>query len=159
LNDNIIDYYFSLLFENNSYYTFFDSFFYASLVSRGLNSVLNRKKNVNVFQYRKIFIPIVENYHWLLVVVDVELHRIVLYDSFGRKYPNNMCNISKYFNCKYSQTFSNIKIWDLTYATDLPKQTNSYDCGMYVCKFAEFITKNRCFNFNDASMKRYRQKL
>jgi Ulp1 family protease len=69
------------------------------------------------------------------------------------------CNVSKYFYYKYSLTFSNFKIWELVYATDLPKQTNSYDCGMYVCKFAEFILKNRCFTFNDASMIRYRQKL
>jgi len=93
------------------------------------------------------------------VVVDIQLHRIILYDSFGRKYPNIFCNVSKYFYYKYSLTFSNFKIWELVYATDLPKQTNSYDCGMYVCKFAEFILKNRCFTFNDASMIRYRQKL
>jgi hypothetical protein len=80
LNDNIIDYYFSLLSHENNDFYFFNTFFYTSLVSRGIKSVLNWHKKVNIFSYKKIFIPIVENYHWLLVVVDTELYRIVLYD-------------------------------------------------------------------------------
>jgi hypothetical protein len=48
---------------------------------------------------------------------------------------------------------------NLIHARSLPLQKNHYDCGVYVCKIAEFICKKRDFTFSDQDMIRYRRKI
>ena len=37
------------------------------------------------------------------------------------------------------------------------KQTNSYDCGVYVCIFIYYLAKDQNFNFTERDMLRFRQ--
>lgn len=81
LNDNIINYYLHLLIWYNRVNSFnFESYFYQTLSIRGCTSVYNYFKNVNIFNYELILIPINVNVnqssnnqagnHWILATVE-----------------------------------------------------------------------------------------
>jgi len=73
LNDVVVDYYLNLLTtEDKSVYCFI-SYFYTSVLKNGINGVLNWFRNVQIFHFKKIFIPIVQNFHWMLIVVDQKI--------------------------------------------------------------------------------------
>jgi Ulp1 family protease len=68
--------------------------------NNGLNTVTNWYK-INIFSYKKIFIPIYENHHWILVVIDTEVCRLVLYDSFSRSYNHILDKLRSIFENMY----------------------------------------------------------
>ena len=102
-----------------------------------------------------------ENSHWILVVVDIETSRLVLYDSFSRKYNHILEKISSFLSHMYKFYYNSELSWNfhLIHSRSFPIQRNSFDCGMYVCKFAEFLIYKRAFTFDDSSMPRYRRKM
>jgi len=161
LNDIIIDYYLSLILIEHSNYFCFSTYFYSALCRKGLNAVKKWYINCNIFSYKKIFIPLLENNHWLLVVVDLEVKSLVLYDSFSKTYNHILAKIHDYLRFMYQSLF-NFDLpfnFQLIHASSLPLQRNYYDCGVYVCKFTEFICKKREFTFSDQDMNRYRRKI
>lgn len=42
---------------------------------------------------------------------------------------------------------------------DVPQQNNSSDCGVFVCKFIEYVSQDREFNFTCADMPRFRREI
>jgi len=161
LNDTIIDYYFNLLLLEYSDYFCFSTYFYNSLSRNNLNTVTKWYKKFNIFSYKKIFIPILENHHWILVVLDTEVCRLVLYDSLSRSYNHILEKLQLFFLNMYKIYYLTEPSFTFftTHASLLPLQKNSYDCGVYICKFAEFICKKRDFTFCDNDMLRYRRKI
>ncbi len=160
LNDTIIDYYYCLILMDYSHFFCFSTYFFTSLCRHGLNAVKKWYLNSNIFSYKKIFIPILESNHWLLVVVDLETYNLILYDSFSKTYNHILEKISDYLQFMYKILFQkDIFNLNLIHARSLPLQKNYYDCGVYICKFAEFICKQRDFTFSDIDMMRYRRKM
>ena len=37
---------------------------------------------------------------------------------------------------------------DLSIEKNIPKQYNAYDCGIFVCEYAEYISRKADFNFS-----------
>ncbi len=161
LNDTVIDYYFKLLLKDQPNYFSFSSYFYTSLRQKGVSAAQNWYSKIKIFDLKKIFIPILENSHWILVVVDIEVSSIVLYDSFSRNYDHILDKIHLYLLHMYKFYYNCELAWkfQIIHARSLPLQNNSFDCGMYVCKFAEFIISQRDFSFGDTDMPRYRRKI
>jgi hypothetical protein len=69
--------------------------------------------------------------------------------------------ISSFLSHMYKFYYNSELSWNfhLIHARSFPIQRNSFDCGMYVCKFAEFLIYKRAFTFDDSSMPRYRRKM
>lgn len=44
-------------------------------------------------------------------------------------------------------------------AKDIPRQNNDYDCGVFICMYAEFISRNRQFTFTQDDMEYFRKKM
>ena len=42
---------------------------------------------------------------------------------------------------------------------DIPQQTNGFDCGIFVCKYAEHITRNVVIDFEPTDGKIYRRNI
>ena len=53
----------------------------------------------------------------------------------------------------------NEKDWTLFVDDAIPKQDNGYDCGVFVCMFADFLTDNLPFAFSQADMDLFRKKI
>jgi hypothetical protein len=161
LNDTVIDYYFNLLLLDQPSYFSFSSYFYTSLNTKGIATVEKWYSKSNIFGYKKIFVPVLVSNHWILVVIDIETSRLILYDSFSSNYNQILNQIALFLTHMYKFYYNTELSWnfEIIHARSLPRQKNSYDCGMYVCKFAEFIINKREFTFSDNDMPRYRRKM
>ena len=54
---------------------------------------------------------------------------------------------------------SNFSEWNHIYRKDIPTQTNEYDCGMFICSYAETIAFDIIPSFSQDDMVYFRDKL
>ncbi|KAG5671082.1 hypothetical protein PVAND_001296 [Polypedilum vanderplanki] len=145
VNDQIINFYFKLIEERNLNSTYlpdifaFSSFFFGSLKQHGYEGVKRETKNIDIFKYSIIFIPVFELNHWTLIIVDFGECKIISYDSIGGKNIDNTKEMIKYMKQEYLEKKKEKKSFDylaFEYVT-CPHQTNSYDCGVFISYFAK----------------------
>jgi len=164
LNDIVINDYMTLI---NTYYEsevyIFDTFFYLNLVKRGFDLVKKWTKKIDLFSKKKLIFPIhlKDINHWVLACANMETKEIKYFDSlYGYDYYNIQVNILEYLRkihlVKVGTPFCTDH-WTLTNAVDIPTQKNSYDCGVFVCTFAEYLARDAKFNFLQTHMELFRQ--
>lgn len=167
----------------------FNTFFYYCLASGGFKRVQRWTKLVDIFSYNLVYIPIHINrkkyLHWSLVVVDMDEKSIIYLDSgSGEDHKDVLINVAKYLVDEHrakkeseagQSLFGNIKIdnisllfnikfskilgWKLINAVNVPKQQNGWDCGAYICEFAEYVSRGEPFHFDDTLMPYFRRKI
>ena len=78
-------------------------------------------------------------HHWLLVAVLLRCKKVVIYDSLDNNGYVQICeNISKFLS-NYSEIHACDYLtseWSFSFASDIPKQKNNIDCGVYTCIYA-----------------------
>ena len=70
--------------------------------------------------------------------------------------------IARYLRKEYSKRKNhdlNMKHWKMETAKNIPKQTNDDDCGLFICRYAEFLTRGANFSFNQEGMEYFRIKI
>lgn len=143
----------------------FNTFFYLALSNYGHEKVCRWTKNVDIFSKKKIFIPIhlEEENHWCLACIDFEEKSIKYYDSLGGR--NFKCLklilqylVFEHFHKKKKEFLPNG--WSLkNMTTQCPQQSNLWDCGVFVCTFAEYLARDEHFNFSQKDMSKFRKKI
>jgi len=48
-------------------------------------------------------------------------------------------------------------VWTTSTAQNIRKQTDGSDCGVFVCRYAELISKGEELNFRQDDMRKYRE--
>ncbi|CAF0965043.1 unnamed protein product [Brachionus calyciflorus] len=89
-------------------------------------------------------IPInINNNHWILCSIDNRLCKVSIYDSFVKEYPDLIKNLREFLSLKYIQLYgvSLTNHWSFSYIKNIPVQRNGYDCGVFICKFGEYLSK------------------
>ena len=168
LNDEIINFYMNMLVERNNNNNnneapihAFSTFFYPKLVKEGHRGVKGWSKKFNLFAFHRILIPVHLGNHWCLAVIDMKKKKITYYDSKGAS--NNKClQALKQYMIAESQTKNinfNESEWTLLNKKDIPQQMNNFDCGVFACKFAEYITRDEQFSFSQDHMEYFRQRM
>lgn len=153
LNDNIINFYFSLLKEQYTDVHCFDTFFYLGLREHGYPSV-RRRANLNLFEFRLILVPIYLPGHWTLIAIKPESSRIDYYDSLQT--PNDQClRVIR----DYLQAETGLADWIRVNKTEIPVQTNSSDCGVFICQYGLHLCRTQRFLFDQESMPQIRQQM
>jgi hypothetical protein len=158
----------------------FNSFFITKLLNEGhydptvegtydYSKVKNWGEKVpgkDIFDLHRIFIPInVACCHWVCAVVFMQERRIVIYDSLrGEKPTGYLQAIFRYLldehQAKHGRPLPCASDWRLEQCgRETPGQTNSYDCGVFTCMFAEYITRDRQLDFTQSDITEYRKKL
>ena len=164
---------------------FFTSFFMQNLFDE-LNGNANLKgqynyRNVrswyryvpgrNIFNLKCIFFPTnIGNNHWTLTVAFMEEKRIQYYDSFkgvgkGEKYLKGVLGYLKDEHQRLFKSDMDTSAWRLVRCTeDTQQQTkynedNDFDCGAFVCLFADFIAMDCApiFDFDEDCIEKYRE--
>ena len=131
------------------------------------------KKHQNKFGYKpedieKIFFPVnIGNYHWVAGVVDVKRKVIIYYDPLHKDLDSSslsrntrgasshmlelthledLYNLVSYLFCNRSYKKFHDE-WNLEYELDIhvPRQHDSYNCGIYILLYAYHIQKNGAF--------------
>ncbi|XP_052608848.1 sentrin-specific protease 2-like [Peromyscus californicus insignis] len=169
LNDEVINFYMNLLMERNQNQGYpsvhaFNTFFYTKLKCGGYRSVKRWTQAVNLFTKDLILVPIHLDVHWSLVVIDLRKKHIVYLDSMGQERPDVLEMIFQYLQDE-SKAQKNIDLNPLEWrqysmpAEEIPQQRNGSDCGMFTCKYADYISRGQPLTFSQQHMPLFRKKM
>jgi sentrin-specific protease 1 len=111
------------------------------------------KKDINIFEYNKIFIIVnIGNFHWALVVIDMEAKTITYYDSkdngnVSEKYlkatDNFLLDELHYWNNKdvrVDGADENFQLINAKKELYYPQQKDGFNCGIYALICADFLS-------------------
>jgi len=175
LNDELINCYMAMINEeskkNPNYPKVhcFNTFFNVMLLNNGKGYTYQRvakwTKSFDIFELDFVIIPVhVGGNHWCLGVINIRDKKVEYYDSMGGTNPGCIMNLKQYV-CDEYQTKKgkaiDISEWGTyTPADTIPQQNNAYDCGVFMCQFAESIASgNNIQNVNQADMPYYRKRM
>ncbi|XP_038608337.1 sentrin-specific protease 1 [Tachyglossus aculeatus] len=169
LNDEIINFYMNLVMERSrgkgvpSVHAF-NTFFFTKLKTAGYQAVKRWTKKVDVFSVDLLLVPIHLGVHWCLAVVDFRKKYITYYDSMGGV-NTEACRILLQY-LKQESLDKKRKDFDTNgwllfskKSQEIPQQMNGSDCGMFACKYADCIAKDRPINFTQQHMPYFRKRM
>ena len=125
-------------------------FFVPSLLraqqSGNWSQVIKATWNINVFETDIILIPLnINNVHWT---------HLKLFDSLGGEGGEILRLILQHFA---TLTTRKVNEWTIEAMKNIPRQENSYDCGVFVCQYSLCISKGLPFDFHQNDMKQIRE--
>jgi len=172
LNDEVINYYYFMLAKRDEALTaanpvrkrnhFFNSFFFTKLFDEEATNEYTYK---NVKEWSKVvpgndifaldkvlFACNVLHTHWTCVVIFMQEKRIQFYDSMrgdGYHYSDGLLKYLKdEWAAKKGGELPDAEKWRVVGAeTVVPRQNNGYDCGVFTCMFAAFLSINLPLSF------------
>ncbi|ETO25259.1 Ulp1 protease [Reticulomyxa filosa] len=185
LNDEIINYYAAMLgkrnrtrFENKQCecsVVLMNSFFYTKLAGSGYKfSNVSRwtkpaqlqkrcfSKKVNtIFDLHKVIIPInMSNTHWVCACINIAEKRFEFYDSMGSDGKQFYEIFKRYVEDEIKDKKLEIKYnWNHYHLKGIPRQNNAYDCGVFTCKFMDWLCDNLTPDFSQTDMCDFRLKM
>jgi sentrin-specific protease 1 len=172
LNDEVIHYFYVMLSKRDEELCkqdtsrrrshFFKSFFKTKLLDEGnkdpirdgkydYKNVQNWSKKVpgqDIFKLDKVFFPINQGrVHWVCAVAYMSEKRIQMYDSMGAGGVHYLQSIFQYIkdehNDKMESPLPDEDQWQIIPTkSGTPLQRNGYDCGVFTCMFADFLSIN-----------------
>ncbi|XP_051568345.1 sentrin-specific protease 2-like isoform X1 [Myxocyprinus asiaticus] len=168
LNDEVINFYMNLVMSRSEQevggrkvYSF-STFLFPKLHSGGHTAVRRWTKAVDLFQYDIILVPLHLGVHWSLAVVDFKSKSVRSYDSMGQRH-DDICNmillyLKEEFKVKKGKDLDILK-WTVSSLrpTEIPQQKNGSDCGVFVCKYADYITRGCNLTFRQNHMPFFRK--
>ncbi|GAA0158760.1 protease [Lithospermum erythrorhizon] len=176
LNDEVINLYLELLKERENRGPdkflkchFLNTFFYKKLIGGkgGYNFqavrrwTTQRKLGYTLSDCDKIFVPIHQEIHWCLAVINKKDQKFQYLDSLGGRDYNVMKVLAMYYADEVKdKTGKNIDVgsWEREFLEDLPVQENGYDCGVFMIKYADFYSRGVGLRFNQEHMPYFRQR-
>ncbi|XP_062975255.1 sentrin-specific protease 1 [Elgaria multicarinata webbii] len=169
LNDEIINFYMNMLMERSKQKSFptvhaFNTFFFTKLKTAKYQAVKRWTKKVDIFSVHILLVPIHLGVHWCLAVIDFRKKTITYYDSMGGT-DNDACKILLHY-LKQESVDKKRKEFDTNgwmllskRSQEIPQQMNGSDCGMFACKYADSITKDKPINFTQQHMPYFRKRM
>lgn len=110
----------------------------------GCKVVTTTKIYQNVYSntFEKIFIPIYEQLHFILGVIDITNSKIIILDSLNYTdlYKKNFRKIYRVLQ-GIAKIDRRIKQFEFITPKNTPEQPNGFDCGVYICQFVEYINE------------------
>lgn len=174
LNDEVMNFYLSLVMERSSgeaaglkVYSF-STFFFPKLrggggeQAGGHAAVKRWTKAVDLFLYDLILVPLHLGVHWAMAVIDLKSKTVKSYDSMGQRH-DDICTLLLLYlkeehKVKKGRELDSTK-WTVgsLRATEIPQQRNGSDCGVFACKYADYIAKGRPLTFKQCHMPLFRK--
>ena len=127
---------------------FFSSFFMAFLktgdaYNYGSVKRWTKKLSTSVFNMRRIYCPInINNTHWTLAVVHIDIKAIRYYDSMnggGKAYMAALLRWLKDEAKDKNGVEYDTSDWKCVPQRDIPQQKNGFDCGMFTILNCDFM--------------------
>ncbi|XP_052541952.1 sentrin-specific protease 2 [Tympanuchus pallidicinctus] len=169
LNDEVINFYMNLLMERGKKENYpsvyaFSTFFCHKLLSEGYTAVKRWTRNVNLFKHHIILVPIHLRSHWTLVVVDIRMKTITYFDSLGKR-GDKICEAVFQYLQEESWEKRKVKLslseWTLhsMESHEIPQQSNGSDCGVFMCKYADYVCRDKPITFTEEDMPYFRKRM
>jgi len=184
LNDEVIHYFYSMLAKRDEALSaanpgrkrshFFMSFFFTKLFDEGAtneyrySNVKRWSKKVpgkDIFALDKICVACnVLQTHWTCVVIFMQEKRIQFYDSMrgdGYHYSDGLLQYLKdEWAAKKGGELPDADKWRIVGAeTGIPRQLNGFDCGVFTCMFADFLSVDRPLSFDQSHIDQCRHRI
>lgn len=171
LNDKCINGYMDLLQQRvknaGTKVWFFNSFFYNKLKKEGHQGVARwtLKKNVDIFAMDKIIFPIHLGAHWTLGIINMRDRRLEYYDSLGGRNEEYLNLMWQYLQeeaiDKGKEETFDTNNWNAAKVNGdtLPQQKNGWDCGVFMCQFAECFSRDVWPTFTSADIPVFRRRM
>jgi sentrin-specific protease 1 len=183
LNDEVIHYYFTMLANRDAEMRkaprkrchFFKSFFITKLLDEGVTNqyayqnVKDWSKNVpgkDIFGLDMVFIPVnIGNAHWACLVVFVQERRIQFFDSLDGDGMYYMDAVMQYLKDEWKsknpgQELPQLSEWKKVRTTiETPKQQNGFDCGVFICMYADFLSMGYPLSFTQEDITKCRERI
>ncbi|KAK4433915.1 Ubiquitin-like-specific protease ESD4 [Sesamum alatum] len=176
LNDEVINLYLALLKEREEREPqkflkchFFNTFFYKKLISGSdgydFQSVrrwtAERKLGYSILDCEKIFVPIHKEVHWCLAIINKRDKKFQYLDSFKGVDNQVMNALARYYVDEVKDKSGediDVSSWEEEFVTNLPEQTNGFDCGMFMIKYTDFYSRDIGLCFNQGNMPYFRRR-
>lgn len=143
-----------------------NSFFYPKLTSGpGYAGVRRWTRSINLFEYDLILVPIHDRtIHWCLVAIDLRKKTLSYYDSMGGVNDRCLDALLNYLNAesqdKLQKPLEAMSTWrKINMGTSVPQQSNGSDCGVFLCTYAEFLSRDAEFTFSQEDMPNIRKRM
>lgn len=161
LDNSIMNSYMNLLQRDHSDVFAMDVYFYVQLDARldyaRIEDIVEDKEMLSkhpdsskLKRLRMILVPaLINGYHWTLVVVEPNRRLVTFYDSLGSKTTTIAAQVRSYFARLFGESES---AWRIVIASNIPRQTNGYDCGVFVLKFADNLINKRSLTFSQTDV-------
>ena len=177
LNDEIVNFYLNMVKarsnenENLPNVYAFNSYFYERLQTKGYDGMRKyfrrEAKEFDLFNFDMIFVPIhykfpVGHEHWALALIDLKKRGAYYYDSLRRDNSKILENLLNYLESVHmdkkkapfdTSDFTNENV------KDIPTQENGYDCGIFMLKYAEYLSRNASITFTQKDMPQFRKRM
>lgn len=150
---------------------FFKSFFVSKLMDEAsgyrYQNVKRWSKKVagkDVFALDKIIFPVnVGGVHWTCAVAFMQEKRIQFYDSMGGGGQRYVNGLLRYFEDEHKDKKKkplDTSEWNLvTCEPDTPQQLNGFDCGVFTCMFADFLSRDMPLIFSQEHVTECRERI
>lgn len=140
----------------------FNTFFYPKLMSSGHGGLKRWTRKIDLFEKDFIMIPVHLGMHWCLATVSPKEKAIRYYDSMGGRNKECLSSLKAYME---AESLDKKKVpldtsdWTLECVEDIPQQMNGSDCGMFACKYAEYIARRAKITFDQKDMPYFRRRM
>ncbi|KAJ3669520.1 hypothetical protein LUZ60_011470 [Juncus effusus] len=176
LNDEVINLYLELLKERERREPkkflkchFFNTFFYKKLIGgnsgydfRAVKRWTTQKKlGYGLMECDKIFVPIHKEVHWCLAVINVRDKKLQYLDSLGSLDTMALRVLARYITEEVKDKSGkqiDTSSWELEEVPDLPLQENGWDCGMFMLKYIDFLSRDLSLSFLQDHMTYFRKR-
>lgn len=176
LNDEVINLYLELLKEREKRDPrkflkchFFNTFFYKKLISgrsgydyKAVRRWTTQKKlGYSLIDCDKIFVPIHQEIHWCLAIINKKDEKFQYLDSLGGRDSRVLNALARYIVDEVKDKCGkviDVSSWEQEYVLDLPAQENGFDCGMFMIKYADFYSRGFELCFDQDHMPYFRRR-
>ena len=174
LNDQIVEVYLAMIAQRSLMLKYvsghlrvlsMSTFFFPNLSTHGYSKVKSWTKEVDIFTYDLILVPIHTDNgslsHWSLASIDLRVPGVFYYDSLGSSNSSILTALLYYLKEEHKDKRG--KELDLSkfakHAMNCPPQQNGSDCGVFCCKVADYLSRNLQLDFSQADVKYFRKRM
>jgi len=177
LNDEVVNFFMELLKARDSAAHaadglprchFFTSLFYAKLNDprQGYQyaGVKRWTRKVDLFAKDLLICPIhCHGNHWTLAVVNLLDKRFEYFDSLSGGDGGVLAHLRRYLKDEHldkkKASWDDAGWTDHTWRASIPRQRNGFDCGVFMCKTADYLTQDARLDFSQNDMTYFRRRL
>ena len=150
---------------------FFTTDFYEKLTRERVGycypNVQRWTKQINWDEIDHLFIPICKPNHFVLILVEFASKSICYYESLLNEDIRDGAlamyrHILKWVHDEFLRKLSihiDGKKWLFQVVQDAPQQLNDFDCGVFVCKYADYLSSGCSLTFDQSLFPYFRQRM
>lgn len=163
LNDNVIDFYLNMVTDQNKLVYCWTTHFFSTLKQKGYQGVARwaKRRKINLFEKDKVIVPInIMSTHWALAVINNKKHTISYFDSLASRGNIAAVELLQTYMTKEAERLLLPPIdYNLIAGEKTPQQQNGFDCGVFTCTVAKFVSRDQPLGFGQQDMRNIRRRM